>query len=202
MTLWIALKKVALLAVVVVLAGACSQVRGERVESGFGSSTDLAPASDDLAFAAAKSDVVQVSADTVTAEPFDFTATTLDGQPVAGLDLYERRPLVVVFNVPSCVICLSEAPFLAEVAERSPEVTFVVTHSGGSAADYEDFLSATALDSAPVVHIDDSDRFLWNRFGIVAQPSTILVDAEGRITMSTGALETHGFDRAVELVSS
>lgn len=72
----------------------------------------------------------------------------------------------------------------------------MIVHSGGNAAAYRAMASESGLAAPNIVHLDDTDQRLWNRFGIAASPSSILVDRTGLVRSSHGALGESGRDRA------
>ena len=169
------------------LLGGCGVIRGERVVSGTATSGGaVATAGEDYARRAI-GEVVVTNAHERGA--FFFTATELDGQTtVSGVDLAEG-PVVMTFVVPTCPICISKAPELAQSAKENPHVTYVFVHSGGAPSDYQDFLDSAGLDLANTVHLDDSPGRLWARFGVVQQPSNIFVDGNGNATQSLGGID-------------
>ena len=188
-------KLIALLLLVLV-ATSCGAVRGERVESAMsaqGSSVTEAslPAQRGLIDATY---VDQVGGNGA----FAFTANELSSRaPIVGADLVRNGQVVVTFVVPSCPICVVEGPELARSAAENPDVTYVVVHSGGTVEDYERYVESSGLRGGNVVHLDDSPGVLWARFGIVQQPSNILVDADGGVSQSLGALGEDGLQSIV-----
>lgn len=188
---------IALLILMLVATG-CGAVRGERVESG------TAPQGvDDLRIEAAISTQPSAASTTLVDQvegngAFAFTAFELaTGDPLFGADLVRHGRVVVTFVVPSCPICVREGPELARSASENPDVTYVVVHSGGTLEDYEVYVQSSGLTLDNVVHIDDSPGLLWSRFGIVQQPSNIVVNADGAVTQSLGALGEAGLVQVV-----
>lgn len=178
------------------VASAC----GGTVETGF--ADESVNAVDELNFVD-ESDAIRVDPNIPVSDPFQFTATDLfGGGAIEGMDLYEGRPTIMTFVVPSCPVCQSEGPLIAQAAERHSDVTFVVVHSAGTEQDYLDFVFASELETENIIHITDTEMALWQRFGVRSQPSTVLVDSEGRLTSSVGALNHDGLDRAVDKLRS
>jgi len=144
---------------------------------------------------------VHVGIDERSAAPFAFVADDLlSSDQVHGIDLYESRPTIVSFVTPTCPICEVEGPMIAQAAAESPDVTIVVVHSQGTAADHLAYVEKHQLNLPNLVHIKDPDMALWLRFNVVSQPSSVLINADGATSFSTGALGTNGYQRAVELV--
>ena len=181
-----------LIALVLLLfvATSCGAVRGERVESGM-SPSDVAT---ENSISAQRGLVDATYVDQVEGNgAFAFTAFEMSTRdPLFGADLVRDGQVVVTFVVPSCPVCIEEGPQLARSAAENPDVTFVVVHSGGSVEDYKAYVDSSGLTLDNVVHLDDSPGVLWARFGIVQQPSNILVDAEGGVSQSLGALGETG----------
>ena len=137
-----------------------------------------------------------------TPTPFEFTAVELNtGAEVLGADLYAAQPLVLLFSVPTCPVCHVEGPKLAAAAQQHPEVNFVVVHSQGTDDEVSLFVEDSGLAGlANVRNLLDEDMKLWNRFSVIAQPYYILVDTEGGLSSSMGALGDDGLKRAAQMV--
>ena len=97
-------------------------------------------------------------------------------------------------------MCVAEAPEIARFAGENPDVAFVMVHTGGNQDEFRSFVTEAGLDAVPMVHLDDPDGGLWARFGVISQPTWVLVDGEGRVRQSVGALQEDGLERAIELV--
>lgn len=132
---------------------------------------------------------------------FDFTVPELfSGAPVSGRDLYQSGPVIMTYVSPSCVVSAEDAEAFALVAELHQSVTFVFVHTDGDSESFEQFVDNADLYYQNVLHINDSDLALWNRFGIETQPSTMLVDRSGRATLAQGGLGQEGLMLAVGLL--
>ena len=184
------------LLVLMFIATSCGAVRGERVEAG------IAPHSDsttETRLPAQRGLVGATYVDQVEGNAaFAFTAFELSTRdPLFGSDLVRNGHVLVTFVVPSCPICVEEGPELARSAAENPGVTYVVVHSGGTVEDYQRYVETSGLTLANVVHLDDSPGVLWARFRIVQQPSNIVVDADGAVSQSLGALGEGGLQSIV-----
>ncbi len=212
------------LAVMFISVG-CAGVRGELVETGIAETaeTDFAAAGGSLS--GTNVDSSSLSADewwaapaderervrsasglaaewTAVPEAWDFHSPELfSGAPLAGKDLFESGSVLVNFVSPGCPISVEDAEAFAAAAERNPSVTFVFAHTDGATAEYEQFVEDSDLFQQNVVHVNDSDLALWNRFGIADQPSTILIKGDGSASVTTGGLGHEGVANAVDLVS-
>lgn len=132
---------------------------------------------------------------------FDFVAPELySGALVDGSDLYASGPVLMTFVSPSCAVSVEDGPSYSEAAEWNQTVTFVFVHTEGDQASFEQFVEDADLFHQNVIHINDEDLVLWNRFGIETQPSTMLVDRDGRASLASGGLGYEGLATAIALV--
>ncbi len=102
---------------------------------------------------------------------------TLDGEAVS-LDDYRGAPLVLNFWATWCVPCREEIPDLVAFSRRRQDVPVLGIASG----EHPDRLRISALQlgiSYPVLRA--GDRIL-ERFGVLALPRTVVLDARGEIS--------------------
>ena len=78
----------------------------------------------------------------------------------------------------------------------------MVVHSFGDRESYLDYNDNSALGQENVIHVVDHQGLLWDQFGVSSQPSTVLIDSEGQLSSSRGALQDDGLARAAEYVLS
>ena len=172
---------------------ACGELRGERVVSGAAADSPTTVA---LGSERGVNEVRSVHGN----HAFSFFATELfTGRSVSGAELVADGPVVMSFLVPQCSVCVAAAPDLAVSAAENPDITYVFVHSGASAEDYRAFLDETGLghggeQSNNTVHIDDSPGLLWARFGVIQQPTNVLVSHDGAVTQALGALSKPQLD--------
>lgn len=181
--------KTALLAVAALTFGlsACS---AEREEIGFEDPANQP----ELAF-------VESEDGPAEADAFDFIAPELfTGQPVDGSDLFIDSPTIITFVDPNCPVCVSEGPKLAEAAAEHANVNFVVIHGYSGAEAYASYVDRSDLHVENMVHLVDNDGTLTNRFGLLFQPSSILVDGDGNMTVASGAMGVEGINEAVAII--
>ena len=98
---------------------------------------------------------------------------------VLDLGQFRGRPLVLNFWASWCPPCRREMPLLLEFARREREVAFVFVNSGENAETVRAYLERSGLD-IPNLALDESGR-LTRRFRVVALPTTLFFDAEGRL---------------------
>lgn len=112
------------------------------------------------------------------APAFDLPRVGVDGERVRLAD-FAGRPLVVNFWASWCVPCRKEMPALQAVAERfEGSLGFVgVNHQDGRtpAAEFEAEVGVTYPSGY------DPDGDVARDFGVLGLPTTVLVDARGRI---------------------
>jgi thiol-disulfide isomerase/thioredoxin len=141
-------------------------------------------------------DRIEVGTDDPAIEPFVFFAEALtSGEMIDGLDLYRDRPALITFSVPTCPVCTREAPEIAAAAERYPGINFVMVHSQGDTESYDEFVTTAGLDGPDnVMNLVDDELELWRRFSVIQQPTSILIDADGHVSSTRGALASEGLD--------
>lgn len=125
--------------------------------------------------APAPSDAVRAEG---AAPAFDLAQVGADGARVS-LAQFAGRPLVVNFWASWCVPCRKEMPALGRVSEQlAGRVAFV-------GVNYQDERSAAAeFQRAAAVRYPsgtDPDGEVGRRYGVMGLPTTVLVDAGGRI---------------------
>jgi thiol-disulfide isomerase/thioredoxin len=106
------------------------------------------------------------------------TFALFDGGEATFAD-FEGKPLIVNFWASWCPACVAELPdFQAVHAEFGDEVTFL----GMANADRREGALALADDVGLTYTLaDDPEGELFREFGLISMPSTIFIDANGRI---------------------
>ncbi|MCB7136597.1 redoxin domain-containing protein [Cellulosimicrobium marinum] len=130
---------------------------------------------------------------TAVPEALQVSGTTVDG---SSLDLASLagEPVVLWFWAPWCTVCRGEAPDVAQVAaDLEGEVTFVGVPGLGEVDAMRGFVADTGTGGFD--HLVDADGAVWNHYGVVSQPSYVLVAPDGSSELVVGAL---GGDRLAD----
>ena len=123
---------------------------------------------------------------TVLAEAF-ATATPLDGASTFDGATLAGQHAVVWFWAPWCTICRSEAPEVAEIAERYDSLVQIIGVPGRGALDeMTDFVDDTGTGS--LTHLADLDGQVWSAFGVFGQPAFAFIDDDGSVEVFVGGL--------------
>lgn len=110
-------------------------------------------------------------------ELVNFTGTTVDGEPFAGVDLV-GRPAVLWFWAPWCPTCRAQAPAVSALsAQYDGEVAVVGV---GGLADADD-IRGMAQDVTGPTHLLDEEGAVWRHFGVTAQSTYVVLDAQGAV---------------------
>lgn len=118
--------------------------------------------------------------------PLDFRATTLMGEQLDASAL-AGQDVVLWFWAPWCTVCRAEAPQVAAAAEEmAGRVEVLGVASSGTVEDMRAFVTETGSTSFP--HVADVPGEVWQRFGVVAQPTFVFVDDDGRTQTVVGGL--------------
>ncbi|CAN2181564.1 thiol-disulfide oxidoreductase [Candidatus Nanopelagicaceae bacterium] len=114
-----------------------------------------------------------------------FTAKTVEGKKFSSKVLANKKPTVIWFWAPWCAICKNESANLVAAAEQyKGKVNFVGIGALGNQAEMLDFV--THAGTSVFTNLYDGDGKLWNRFGVVIQPTLVFIDAKGKITSKVG----------------
>ena len=109
----------------------------------------------------------------------DVSFKTLDGSPKS-LAGFAGRPLVLNFWATWCVPCVAELPELDKLAASDPGLTvLIVSTDRGGAAVVKPFLAAHGIAHATVLLDSGSDAV--HALGVVGFPTTLLIDAAGKL---------------------
>lgn len=197
--------RILLVAVAIVSVAGCSSLRGERVETGFNPSigrTAEQATTAVLARSPLDGDPVDLGREDAS-RSFDFHARELySGSTVEGAALFGQGKVLVTFVQPGCDITVDGGPTIAETAEVHPEAIFVIVHSGANDEEYKAFAEDAMLFQENMMHLSDTYGSLARRYNIDAYPTTLLIDADMRITAVTGAMDDESHREAVEAVTT
>lgn len=114
-----------------------------------------------------------------------FTAKTVDGKNFSSKVLANKKPTVFWFWAPWCAICKNESAYIVAAAKKyKGKVNFVGIGALGSSEEMVEFVTQTETSIFP--NINDAQGKLWNRFGVIIQPTMLFIDAKGKITSKVG----------------
>jgi len=130
-----------------------------------------------------------------TTNPLTFTSTTTEGAAFDATDL-AGQDVVLWFWAPWCTICRSEAPQVAAAAEQVDDVTVIGVASSGSVEEMQAFVDETGAGS--ITHVADVPGDVWRAFEVVAQPTFVFVDDDGRTQTFSGGLPQSALVDAME----
>jgi thiol-disulfide isomerase/thioredoxin len=115
-----------------------------------------------------------------------FSAERLDGSTFDGTTL-AGKPAVLWFWAPWCPTCRAQAPSVSRLAEEYDGRVNVVGVGGlAEAADIRDFGEQV---EGPV-QLVDAEGAVWRHFGVTAQSTYVVLDADGRV-VAEGYLDDH-----------
>jgi thiol-disulfide isomerase/thioredoxin len=136
---------------------------------------------------------------TPTGSPLEFTATTVDGKPFDGRSL-AGRPAALWFWAPWCPVCLQQAPGVRKAVEQHGDRVAIVGVAGlDKAAAMPEFIRLAKVEAMP--HLSDEPGEVWRRFGITAQSTFVLIDAQGTVTFRGRLAADDIPDRVAALLS-
>lgn len=116
-----------------------------------------------------------MSFESVTTDGETFDASALDGEDV-----------VLWFWAPWCTICRTEAPSVVAAAVKNSDVRVIGVASSGSLEEMQAFVADT--ETSALTHVADVSGEVWRQFEVVAQPTFVFVDDDGRTQTFAGAL--------------
>lgn len=108
-----------------------------------------------------------------------FTVATLDGGTFDGTSL-AGKPAVLWFWAPWCPTCVAQARDVTALAATYSGKAAVVGVAGlGTVAAMHEFVDMTKVSSFP--HLADEEGLVWKRFGVTAQSTFVVLDADGKV---------------------
>lgn len=110
----------------------------------------------------------------------DFTVATLDGPAFDGRGL-AGKPAVLWFWAPWCPTCLGQAKQVNALAADYAGKAAVVGVAGmGTVPEMREFVGLAKLSGFP--QLADERGVVWKRFGMTAQSTFVVLDADGAVT--------------------
>lgn len=106
-----------------------------------------------------------------------FSGETLDGASFDGSEL-AGQPAVLWFWAPWCPTCRAQAAGVSGLAEKyAGEVSVVGV---GGLAEVDDIRDYARQVDGPL-HLIDPDGAVWRHFGVTAQSTYVVLDADGAV---------------------
>lgn len=106
-----------------------------------------------------------------------FSGETLDGASFDGAEL-AGQPAVLWFWAPWCPTCRAQAAGVSGLAEKyAGEVSVVGV---GGLAEVDDIRDYARQVDGPL-HLIDPDGAVWRHFGVTAQSTYVVLDADGAV---------------------
>ena len=120
------------------------------------------------------------------ARQLQFSGETLDGSAFDGAEL-AGKPAVLWFWAPWCPTCRAQAPAVSRLADEYAGQVNVV--GVGGLGDAEDIRAYARQVQGPT-HLVDPGGAVWRHFGVTAQSTYVVLDAEGGV-VTEGYLDDH-----------
>jgi thiol-disulfide isomerase/thioredoxin len=109
----------------------------------------------------------------------DFTVSTLDGGTFDGAGL-AGKPALLWFWAPWCPTCVAQAPHVAGIAaDYAGRATVVGVAGLDTVAAMREFVALPKVSAIP--HLADEQGLVWKRFGVTAQSTYVVLDADGTV---------------------
>jgi len=157
----------ALLLAVLLAAAGCAG--GDSGEESHGGASDLpGPLPEDVAFRDAPADAPTAPG---------FSAELVDGTPVTASDLWDDRPLVLVFTASWCNRCAGVHRQAAEVVAEHEGVALLGVVPADDAEGAREY--AEELDLGHPIAVGDED--VWLSYAVREPPAVVLVAPPGKV---------------------
>jgi thiol-disulfide isomerase/thioredoxin len=108
---------------------------------------------------------------------YAFTATTLNGETFDGQTL-EGKPAVLWFWAPWCPTCRAQIDTVSKLAEQYDGRVAMI---GVGGLDSPEAIKDLAAEIPNVTHLVDADGTVWQHFGVTAQSTYRVINADGKI---------------------
>ena len=117
---------------------------------------------------------------TTAAGSYDFTVAALDGATFDGQSL-AGKPAVLWFWAPWCPTCLGQAKQVnALAADYAGKATVLGVAGLGTVPEMHEFVRLAKLTG--FAQLADEQGVVWKRFGMTAQSTFVVLDADGTVT--------------------
>lgn len=126
--------------------------------------------------------------------PPNFSLNTLEGQAV-GLTQLKGEPSVVTFWASWCTVCKAELPKLHAVAQEMRLRYFVISREPQDSLEVvQNYMKKYPAFTPLVASSSDSPAQVANRWKIIGQPWTFVLDKEGKVVaFHAGAVDMNAF---------
>lgn len=108
----------------------------------------------------------------------NFELTNIDGSLLA-LEEFKGKPIVLNFFTSWCQPCLDEAPELIEFGTTNEDAILLHIGKGETSERIKNFKKITQSDLP--FYLQDGKEEVSKQFGVVGQPTTIVIDQDGII---------------------
>ncbi|GAA2590050.1 hypothetical protein GCM10010435_80960 [Winogradskya consettensis] len=112
-----------------------------------------------------------------------FTGTTLDGTKFDAATL-AGKPTILWFWAPWCATCAAEAMSIHDLQKEYAGRLNILGIAGlGGNEEMREFVSDLEVEAVP--HLDDEPGTIWKKFGITEQSTYVILDATGKVVVSS-----------------
>lgn len=134
-------------------------------------------------------------------DPLTFEAATPDGSEFQAADV-AGEDTVLWFWAPWCAVCRTEGPDVVAVAEEfEGRVNVIGVGSSGTLEQMQAFVDETGTSG--LTQIADVSGEVWAHFDVVATPTFVFINDDGRTQTFAGGLGRSGLADALgQLVES
>jgi thiol-disulfide isomerase/thioredoxin len=137
------------------------------------------------------------TANATPAPPFTLPAYP-DGRRVSLAD-YAGRVVLINFWYPSCGPCRAELPRLQRVLETYQGRGFVLLAVNVVPEEKDLAISYVARNGFGFLALGATGEWAESTYGVASVPSSVLVDAEGRVVLRPGLVTSQRQQRSLEL---
>lgn len=130
----------------------------------------------------------------------DFTATTVDGQPVS-LSQHKGKPIWLTFGASWCAPCRAEAPDIQAAYDQAKAngVVVIAVYLSEDAKDVQDYAIRLGLS---YLHVADPETRIASAYRVMGIPAHYFIDRSGELhSIKVGVLNRARMDAALAEIS-
>ncbi|GAB2961460.1 hypothetical protein GCM10027280_57800 [Micromonospora polyrhachis] len=130
----------------------------------------------------------------------DFTATTVDGQPVS-LSEHKGKPIWLTFGASWCAPCRAEAPDIQAAYDQAKAngVVVIAVYLSEDAKDVRDYAIRLGLD---FLHVADPETRIASAYRVMGIPTHYFINRAGELhSIKVGVLNRARMDAALAEIS-